>query len=459
MSGVRWGVFAAVVAFFVYLPSAVTNGFVAFDDPGFITGVPEVEDGISIDTLWWALTSVSEINYIPVTRVSYLLDASLFGVERAAGHHVVSAVLHGVNTFLLALLFAWGLRRVRGEFPVWLPAGLALIWALHPVGAEAVAWATSRKHVLAFGFGVGAVLCYLRPGRAWYLGALGCFILSLGAKGNFASLPLWLLLVDGFSGRRGWLRSFLGLVPFLSVALGLAVVSRHAAMVPESTVPLLTVMDSIAEVPSDLLVMLGRVVVPVGLAFHYPVRLEAPWGEFLIVGCGFAFVGFVVWRLWRRFPWVALGVGWFVVLWIPVSGVIPFGNQGGADRFLYAALPGLIFACGAALRRGALPWICGLVLVLGLLTLRQAATWKDSETLFTHAVRGGGAESPVAAFSAFAGICAAGAAEGGGQGADGGTRFRPQIPSSPAQLGSGGDWGRAVWRCRGARAGGGVGIT
>ncbi len=393
---------AGLLAFSVYLPSAFQNAFVEYDDPAFITQEPQVARGLTVAGVWWALTSTDQINYIPITRLSFLIDASLFGVEDATGHHVVSAVIHGLNAALLCLLFARVLAMLgrRGKEVKWLPALLAVVWALHPLEVEAVSWASSRKHLLAFAFGVGSLLIYFGRGqtKGGYAMALLAFALSLGSKATFAAVPLLLVAWDrrgrGLDRRRSALRA----LPFATLSAAVALASSVAMDNEANTVLLPRAAEAVMAAPGDLAAMLGRTFAPFGLACHYPRRTGVTWLEFGLLAAVAAALASGVWTLRGRWPGVAMGFAWFVLLWLPVSGVIPFGDQASADRLMYAALPGLVFSLGHFVR-GA--WLAAPVVVAAILvpmTLRQAGTWRDTLTLFEHAAAAGGASSATVQF-------------------------------------------------------------
>ena len=141
----------------LYLP-VVDHDFVLYDDDYYVTGVERVRAGLTSDGVWWALTATDGANWFPLTRLSWMLDAELFGLNPGA-FHATSALLHALAT----TLFFLALTRLTGA-----PARSALavaIFAVHPLQVEPVAWVASRKDVLAGLFAAFTLLAYERAAR------------------------------------------------------------------------------------------------------------------------------------------------------------------------------------------------------------------------------------------------------------------------------------------------------
>ena len=133
--------------------------FVSWDDPAYVTLNNRVRQGLNWDNLVWAFTAMTASNWHPLTWLSLLLDTSLFG-SWAGGFHLSSAAWHLATSLLLYSL----LRRMTGE--LWRPALVAIIWAVHPLHVESVAWISERKDVLSAAFGLIALHAYLSYARA-----------------------------------------------------------------------------------------------------------------------------------------------------------------------------------------------------------------------------------------------------------------------------------------------------
>src|ERR1035438_9437413 len=167
--------------------------FVNFDDPEYVTSNPHVRTGITTANVAWAFTSGEAANWFPLTRLSHMLDYQMFGL-RSGWHHLTNVLLHALAVLLL---FAF-LNRSTGRR--WPSAWVALIFALHPLHVESVAWVAERKDSLSAFFGLLALWSYVRyverPAPRRYLLVVLAFGLGLMAKPMLVTLPLLMLLID-----------------------------------------------------------------------------------------------------------------------------------------------------------------------------------------------------------------------------------------------------------------------
>src|SRR5271169_833810 len=181
---------AATLAF--YNP-IIHNQFIDFDDSSYIVKNPQVQSGLTWDTVKWSFTTFRDGNWHPLTWLSHALDCQLFGLN-PAGHHYTNLLLHAFNVVLLFLLLvrATGLR--------WASLFVAALFALHPVNVESVAWAAERKNLLSMLFLLLALHAYDRyvrsDRRSLYYVVTACFALGLMAKPQIVTLPFVLLLWD-----------------------------------------------------------------------------------------------------------------------------------------------------------------------------------------------------------------------------------------------------------------------
>jgi len=173
--------------------SLAACGFINFDDPAYITENPNVIGGLTWTDFRWAWTTFHAGNYLPLTWLSLMSDATLFGVN-PLGFHLVNLGFHAANAILVYLWF----RSATGA--VWRSALVAAIFAVHPLRVESVAWAVERKDVLTAFFALLAMLAYLRytrtPKWSWYAAMLSLFAAALLAKQTLATFPFLLLLLD-----------------------------------------------------------------------------------------------------------------------------------------------------------------------------------------------------------------------------------------------------------------------
>ena len=397
-------VFAVVLG--VFLP-ALRNGFINLDDGIYVTGNAHVQAGLTAEGFRWAFRTFDSANWHPLTWLSLMLDAQLFGAQAAWGFHLTSALLHAANAALVFVL----LRRLTGA--VWRSVLVAAFFGLHPLRVESVAWVAERKDVLSTLFGLHSLLAYVawkQPAgadggrRRWVFGALSGLALALGlmSKPMLVTLPCVMLLLDFWPLRRTDLTpARLWPVvcekwPFFLLAAGGAVStwiaqSSLGAMGNSSAYP---IGARVANALEAYAAYLGKTFWPSELAVIYPFRAAHAAGPVVAAA---AVLGVItagaVWQRRQR-PYLLAGWLWFVGTLVPVIGLVQVGGQAMADRYTYLPAIGLLIALvwGAAElvagRRG-LRWASGgvavaAVVVFAMLTVRQIGRWKDSETLFRH---------------------------------------------------------------------------
>jgi tetratricopeptide (TPR) repeat protein len=393
----------------VYWPVS-GHPFLPFDDDKFITGNRFIRGGLSVASVRWAFTTLHLANWHPVTWVSHLLDVTLFGLAPGP-HHLESVFWHAAAAGLL-LAF---LRAVTGRL---LPSFVvAALFALHPLHVESVAWVTERKDLVSGVFWMLALWLYVRyarkPGAGLYLAVLGSFALALMSKPMVVTLPVVLLVLDvwpfgrhrvagagGAGGSRlAALRTLLvEKIPLflMSAATSVAAIvaqSRAGTPVPLENFPLtVRVGNALTSIATYLL----KAFWPQPLAIYYPHPGHALPG-WRITGAALLVLALAVaaTRSFRRRPFLACGLLWYVVSLLPVAGLVQVGAQGMADRYTYLPLVGVFvavvwgareFAPGWPHRRAVLGLAAAAALVsLSLVTRSYLALWKDPRTLFTHA--------------------------------------------------------------------------
>lgn len=390
--------------------------FVNYDDPMHVGQQPMVLQGLTPQGLKWSLTATDSNLWHPLTWVSYMADVSLFGggAERPGAHHLVNLGLHLLAVAALFLL----LHRLGAAAPLaWLAAAL---YGLHPLQAEPVAWISSRKDVLSSALALFCLLAYTRCRLAHLAGArppatrrAAVWLLlaaALTSKPSTVILPGLFVVIDGLLARSqplaavAWLRFLAGRAlaqwPYLLLAAGVALVAitvqgagTHAvAMAGE---PLI---DRLMNLPARLGFFLQRTFLPVDLAFDYPV----PTGRRLLLwsALGLGLMAVILWLLAGRSAtrrlW-GLGLAWYVMCLLPVLGLVYVSPSFTNDRYLHLGLAGPLLALALTLTRAPalanrprLVALIGtgvlLVAVSGVATWRQTTVWRDTRSLFRHAV-------------------------------------------------------------------------
>jgi Flp pilus assembly protein TadD len=400
----------------VYLPVR-HNEFVSFDDDIYVTENPNIRDGLTWRSVRWTLTAGlthDERNadyWRPLSFLSHAVDIELFGL-RPAGHHLMNVGLHAAAAVALFLV----LQSMTNAF--WRCALVAALFALHPLRVESVAWVTERKDVLSglfFILTLGAYVGYVRHPFSWarYLVVALLFALGLMSKPMVATLPFVLLLLDYWPlGRTRWAEPVVGgnvtaplsrllveKLPLFALAGASGLVTFLRGRAGPDAIDLLTTIPPAMRIGNALLSYgryIGKMVWPTGLAVFYPLHPGVSTAAVIGAGVGLAAVTAVV--IWgaRRGPWLVTGWFWYLGMLVPVIGLMQQGAESMADRFTYLPSIGLlIMLCWsvparAVERRISKVTTCVLaaavLAVCAALSRVQVGYWKDTETLFRHAL-------------------------------------------------------------------------
>jgi len=341
--------------------------------------------------------------YHPLPMISLMLDWALGArADELEPFHRTSLILHAAN---VVLVFVW-LERLFGH--AWIAAVLALLFGVHPLTVEPVAWLSERKTVLATCFALLCLLLYVswvQRQRLWlYTVALACFVLALLSKPTSTPLPILLLVLDYWPLRRlGW-RAVREKVPFLLVALLSAVVTvisqaRSASVtMPHEYQPLRLLLT----VCHNIIFYVYKLVWPTDLSPHYPVPepLSLSQPAVLAGAVGTAVLVVVLVVSLRRTRAVAAGWLFFLAALFPTIGIIGFTYTIVADRHVYLPALGLLLILAAFFawawdRPGAAPGrlahraaLLGGTAMLALLaangTRAQLRHWRTTEGLCRH---------------------------------------------------------------------------
>ena len=402
-----WPAVLLAAATFAVFAGVFRNGFVSYDDEAYVVRNPHVLGGLSFGGLRWAFAATEASNWHPLTWISHMADVSLFGVS-AAGHHFTSLLLHAGNVVLVFLLLR-AATRCAGR-----SAMVAALFGLHPLRVESVAWIAERKDVLSLLLGLSAIAAWgswtasRKPGA--YAGSLVLFAGSLMAKATFVTLPLLLLVLDFWPLRRAGplpageespprlpvRRLLVEKIPHALLAAAAAVIAFRAQRAGGATTALaLSAGVRLENAVVSVVRYLALTVWPARLAVFYPHPASAlgwkTWGALLLLLAITAAA--CVER--RRRPYLLAGWLWYLIALVPVIGVVQVGWQGFADRYTYLPSLGLaaaaVWGVGSALAdrvpgRVLAASGAALLLALSILTIRQVATWRDSLTLYSHAI-------------------------------------------------------------------------
>ena len=396
-------------------------GFINLDDYGYVVNNVDVHDGVTAASVKWALTSEQASNWHPLTWISHMLDYQWFGTN-PAGYHWMNLMWHIVNVCLLFIV----LRRMTGM--IWFAAVAALLFGVHPLRVESVAWISERKDVLSGFFFLLTLLAWTKHAQrisvtsttpfwksTFYWLALAAFACGLMSKPMLVSVPVILLLLDFWplkrvpddSSRAKWSWLLVEKIPFAMLSLASCLVTIWAQGKGEAIVATerLPIAWRLLNVPLCYAAYLKSIFWPQNLAIFYPyshTQSSLPWFVVTVLLLG-GFTWYCVQEHSRR-PWLLVGWCWFIVMLLPVIGLVQVGVQSTADRYTYLPAIGIAIIVGwllasfaAGSRRAHVLTIIGIsALTLTLVggVRRQLVFWQDSETLFNHALSVNG-ENPM----------------------------------------------------------------
>ena len=390
----------------LYSPVA-GHAFVALDDQDYVTSNAHIHGGLSWSTIKWAFTSTEAANWHPLTWLSHALDYQLFALN-PAGHHMDSVLIHALNAVLLFLLLAWATKRVGPSLLV------ALLFALHPINVESVAWVAERKNVLSTFFFLLAIGAYGRyaqkPEWRRYLLVMVLFVAGLMAKPMVITLPFVLLLLDYWPlGRTAGSpasginapqlttsRLALEKIPLLVFSAASAWITIKAqrgghAVRTFSQFPLTMRIEN-AIVAYGL--YLWKMLWPARLAVLYP-HAAGTLPVWQVTFSALTLVGVTaVVLVFRRKRYLPVGWFWFLGTLIPVIGLVQVGEAAMADRYAYIPLIGIFVMIAWSLGDWAeaqevrtvwriIPALCALT-ALATVTYRQIGYWESEYGLWSH---------------------------------------------------------------------------
>jgi tetratricopeptide (TPR) repeat protein len=384
-----------------FLP-VLNNGFVNWDDPTAIVGNQRLEaPGI----FRWAFTTTLLGHYQPLTWVSWSALKRLVG-ESPAWFHGVSLLVHAINALLIYVL-ALRIARVNGfeaRKASSISLAAAVIFAVHPLVVEPVAWASAFPYLLSLSFLLLSFLAYLkyceeqRSGwrACWFAASWGAYAAALMSRESAVAFPLVLLLVDVWVLRRSENIGFRRLV-LEKLAFAAITVAGAAIEVQSRDFATLAEVSAIARASMAVtapFTYLGRVLMPWNLSplEALPIAPSVDWLRVIAGAAGLAILLCTTWIVRHRWPGVACAVTSYLLLIAPVSGWAPSGVQAVADRYLYiAGIPLAIFAAFTLVRplsmrpRVTLLGLATVVSTLAVLSWRQTAIWHDSISLWSRA--------------------------------------------------------------------------
>jgi tetratricopeptide (TPR) repeat protein len=374
--------------------------FVNLDDNFYVTQNHYVQSGITTDGFCWAFRTTYAEFWHPLTWLSLMFDYQLYGTN-AGGYHFTNLILHILSTLLLFWLF----NRMTKE--IWPSAFVAALFALHPLHVESVAWIAERKDVLSAFFWMLTLCLYVcyteKPSAKRYLPVLFSFAGALMSKAMVVTLPIIMILLDywplkRFDSQKGnpviW--QLKEKTPFFVLSAVISLATLYAEYNPLEKGYSLS--SRLANAPVAFAAYLKKIFWPYDLSVFYPFSDQLPgwqvWGTALLI----FFISAAVIDAVKRMPYLFVGWFWYMIILLPVAGIIQFNPQAAmADRYTYLPSIGIFFglAWGIGLLfpredlRKKILFPAGMIFltIMALLAWRQCGYWRSNLELFNHAVQ------------------------------------------------------------------------
>ena len=410
-----WGRFAicAVIVALIWTVFGQTlwHDFVNYDDKVYVYGNSLVKSGLTVHGLAQTFTDIYTANWHPLTLISHMIDCQIFGLK-AGGHHFTNVLWHTIAALLLFVF----LQMATARF--WSAAFVTALFAIHPLRVESVAWIAERKDVLSAVFFFLTLISYVRYVRKRSFGrytiVFVSFACGLMSKPMLVTTPVILLLLDYWPLGRGQKPEARGQasegrgpsvfrslvvekIPLFGLSAASSLITFLVQLRWSEPIPQLPFSWRFQNALVTYVTYIWQLFWPTKLAVFYPHpdnRL-AVWqvglaGIFLIAVTATAFV------IRKRCPYFIVGWLWYLIMLLPVIGIIEVGLQGHADRYTYLPHVGLCIALtwliadisvSVRLQKQILAAAgVAVVLVCTALAWKQTASWRNTEALWSHAL-------------------------------------------------------------------------
>ncbi len=374
--------------------------FLNFDDQVYVTDNVHVRGGLSLSSVKWAFLSTEAGFWHPLTWLSLMLDYELFRLN-AGGYHWTNVLIHLLSALLLFMTFY---RMTGALYRSWI---VALLFALHPLHVEPVAWVAARKDILSGLFWMLSMWFYVRyveqPGVGRYIWVALFFLMGLMSKPMVVTLPFVLLLLDYWPlGRYGAvsLRRLIGeKIPLLIMVIPVTYLTfaAEAEVGALAKISVVTFDVRLANILSSYCLYLLKIIWPVNLAAFYPYNFHYSLVFAFLFGALIIIISILAILFSKRHPCGVVGWFWYLIVMLPVIGIFQIGSHAMADRYTYLSLTGIFafaswstHALTSRLVKGKTVFfvvIITMILTISFISKSQLFYWKDSVTLFAHAIR------------------------------------------------------------------------
>ena len=396
LAGITWTVFG----------QTLRHDFINYDDNLYVYENSNVVSGLTRPAMLWAFTHAHAGTWHPLTSLSHMLDCQVYGLN-PAGHHFTNVLLH---TLAVVLLFLF-LQQVTGA--PWRSAFVAAVFAIHPLRVESVAWIAERKDVLSGVFFMLTLLAYARyvsgeRSLLRYLLVAFFFALGLMAKPMLVTVPLILLLLDywplcrfgshslgntaNFARRSAFSRLVAEKIPLFLLSLLSSLLTwwaQRAFMRSTSEIPLVLRAENAIV---SYVRYLRQLLWPADLAPFYPHPQALPLLLVIAATALLVAISAVAFYYGRKRPYLTTGWGWYLIMLLPVIGLVQVGDQALADRYTYLPQIGIALAITwtaadatagiRQLQRFVAFTAVAVTVTLAWCACHQTRYWRNSESLW-----------------------------------------------------------------------------
>jgi len=380
--------------------ASISNDFVFFDDDKAIL----YNHALQNPSLSKFFAGQNLGMYAPISWIAYWVG-SLFSGKDPWGYHLLGVALHALNA---AMVFSL-LRSLTGR--AWAAFFAALLFAVHPMQAEAVCWAAALSTVLFSTFYIGSALAWLRwrterpqnaqsGPAAWLFGSVALFLLACLSKSAAVTLPLILVAMEAYKRfplSPNFRELRVALLPYLAISLwfgfhtfttraqeGHDIAARSATFPP---------LDRFWMVCQTILFYPFKLLIPFGYSISYPfVKSDGAWSaDYYVAPLILALLGYFIWKKLRNQPDLLLAIALYA---LPLVVMLPFKTVGTfelrSDRYAYLSCIGVFFALAVLLENTKTPLKTVLFAAAGallaVLAFRQISVWKDGTAMFANCV-------------------------------------------------------------------------
>lgn len=378
-------VLVSVIVFICFLPAA-SAWYIDLDDPYYVFSNVVVQSGLTLFGVKWAFSSEAIFgHWTPLTWISHMVVYHFGGFD-PAWHHIANIAIHTINAYMVFLF----LYRITGNFEASLM--VALLFGIHPLRVESVAWISSRKDVLSTFFSMLTLFKYLdfvesRKTKDYIL-LMGLFICALASKAAPVTIPVIMLLIDIWPlGRQDYTRMISEKITLFVIALMISILTLSTTSIMMNGIDDMPISERIGMAFLNYISYLKYTFYPIGLAAMYPREINFPIEQQIVSACIFGLITLLTLFNKKLF----IGWLWFVISILPVSGLFQNGVQRIADRYTYFAAIGLTLGIVCFLyekfnKKLVTSILTIIILFLSHRTYIQSTYWEDTKTLFTKSL-------------------------------------------------------------------------